>query len=212
MCWKCQFGGGSLVAGGKNPCQGIETWQVTAFCSLALQIGSLAGNCGMLCWASNQVSSLPCSAGALADRAPKFVLQTGLCWNFCLNSLVCSSVLVQLVADWIGNFATSRSVVWQPCLGSLAVLSWQEVVVCNLALQFSRLLGRLAVGCACSGALQFGFCSLICSLADLAASGKPAVLKLWQVGKVGKGCSFATLQCWSPCRLAILQPCQGPAV
>ena len=82
----------------------------------------LAGNCGMLRWASNQVSRFPCSVGALADRAPKFVLQTGLCWNFCLNSLVCSSVLLQLVADWIGNFATSRSVVWQPCLGSLAVL------------------------------------------------------------------------------------------
>ena len=107
-CWKCQFGGGSLVAGGKNPCQGIETWQV----------GRLAGcSCLQPCPAHWQ----PCwklwnVVGALADR-------TGLCWNFCLNSLVCSSVLVQLVADWIGNFATSRSVVWQPCLGSLAALS-----------------------------------------------------------------------------------------
>ena len=75
----------------------LAGWQVAVFCSLALQIGSLAGNCGMLRWASHQVSSLPCSVGALADRAPKFVLQTGLCWNFCLNSLVCSSVLSRFI-------------------------------------------------------------------------------------------------------------------
>ena len=62
-------------------------------------------------------------------------------------------------------------------------------------------------GCACSvGALQFGFCSLICSLADLAASGKPAVLKLWLArwarAVVLQPCSVGALAAWQCCNLA----------
>ena len=79
---KYQFGGGSLVAGGKNPCQGIETWQV----------GRLQFFAALPCRLAALLEIVECCAGP-ATKFQAFLAVWEL-WQTELPSLFCKQACV----------------------------------------------------------------------------------------------------------------------